>query len=103
MFIFDDGELIDREPVIVVRVIEIDQPRLRAANDAVASIFDSDAVNQQPMKRPVPRIERRAFKTGDFTESVVNRFGRQSRIQPHERFAQPVCQENLSVISTLCE
>ena len=35
VFVFDDGELIDGEPVVVVRIIEIDQPRLRAANGAV--------------------------------------------------------------------
>ena len=32
VFVFDDGELIDGEPVVVVWILEIDQPRLRAAN-----------------------------------------------------------------------
>ena len=103
MFVFDDGELIDGEPVVVVRIVEIDQPRLRAANGAIGSILDRDAVNQQPMKRPVPCIERRAFKSGDFTESVVNCFGRQSRIQSHQRFAQAGRQDHLSVVSALGE
>ena len=34
------------------------------------------AVNQKPMKRSVPHIECRAFKSDDFSECVVYRFGR---------------------------
>ena len=44
------------------------------------------------MKRPVPRIERRAFETGDFSGCVVERFDRQRWIQSDEPFAQPGCQ-----------
>ena len=80
---------------------EIDQPRLRTTNGSIGPILHCYAVNQQPMKHPVPVIERRAFKTGDFTESVVDRLGGQGRIQPHKRFAQSSCKQNLSIILTL--
>ena len=58
-------------------MVEINQLRLCAANRTICPILDGDAVNQQPVKRPVPHIERRAFKTDDFAERIVDRFGGQ--------------------------
>ena len=43
----DDGELVDRQPVIGVGVVEIDQPRVLAADGAVsAPYFDRHALDQ---------------------------------------------------------
>ena len=64
MLIFDDTELIDRKPVVFLWILEIDQPRLRVANGIIGAILHRDAVNQQPMKRPVPRIECRTLQDG---------------------------------------
>ena len=80
MFVFEDRELIHPESVVVVRLFQIDEESLGAANGSVGSILDSDAVYQQPMKRSIPRIERRAFKAVDFAQGVIDRFGGQSRI-----------------------
>ena len=46
VFILDDRELIDRQPIVIFRIVEIDQPRLRTANGTVGSILNRNAVNQ---------------------------------------------------------
>ena len=51
---FDDGELVDGEPVVVVGIVEIDDPRLRAGDRAVlAAVLDRDAIHQHPVHRAV--------------------------------------------------
>ena len=45
MLALNDGELIYREPVVVVRFVEIDQPHLDAANrTVVAPLLDRYAL-----------------------------------------------------------
>jgi len=79
-------ELVDGEPVVGVRVVEIDRPRRRAANAAAAvSILHADAFDEHLVKRAVARLERRAFGTGQLSERVPKRVRRQIGVEPRER------------------
>ena len=50
VLVLDDRELVDRQPVVVVRIVEVDHPRLRAADGAVLrAVLDRHAVHQQAM------------------------------------------------------
>ena len=50
----DDGELINRQPIVVLRPLEIDDLRLGAGNRAVGSgVFDIDAIDEHAMQRAV--------------------------------------------------
>lgn len=101
VLVLDNRELIDREPVVVLEIIEIDQPHLRPANRVPASILDRYTIDQRPVKHPVPRILRRPFKPGDFPERLLDRFRRQGGIQAHQRFTQPRRKNDFRIIFSL--
>src|SRR2546428_34774 len=44
-----DGELVDRQPVVVVWLVEVDRPRLRTGDRAIiAAVLDCDAIGEHP-------------------------------------------------------
>ena len=72
IFVFADGELVDREPAIGVRILEINNARLRAADRAVLrGVFDCDAVYEQAMEGAVAGFQRGACRVGELAECVV--------------------------------
>ena len=59
---FDDGKLIDRQPVVVLGPLEIDDLRLGTGNRPVQPrVFDIDAINEHTMQRTVADEQVRAL------------------------------------------
>jgi hypothetical protein len=51
---FSHGELVDREPVVVVWFVEIEHARLRPGNGAVrATVLDRHTIDKHPVHRAV--------------------------------------------------
>ena len=95
----DDGELVDRQPVVVLRVVEVDDARLRAGDRAVrAAVLDRDAVDEHPVEGAVALDQRRRVGRGQLAEGVVQRLGRQVGVEPGERLAQPPLQDHVAVV-----
>ena len=94
-----DGELIDREPVVVVRIVEIDHARLRAGDRAVlAAVFDRDAVHQHAMQSAITLDQRRRIELDQLAIGVFHRFRRQIGIQPGQRRLQAILQDNVTIV-----
>ena len=75
MLAFGDGELIDREPVVIVRIAEINEASLRAGDRAVlAAVLHRDAVHQHPMQSAVTLDQRRRIKLDQLAVGVFNCF-----------------------------
>jgi hypothetical protein len=53
------------------------------------------------MKRAVARLRRRPLHAEHLAEGVVERLGRQRRVEPRERLAQPLFEQDLPVVLTL--
>ena len=71
---FDDGELIDRQPVVLLGPVEIDDLRLGAGNRPVRSgVFDIDAVDQHAMQRAVAGEQVRRLDPQQFAVGVEDR------------------------------
>jgi hypothetical protein len=52
--VLDDGELVEREPVVVAKLLEVDQPSLVAADAAVlARDLDIHPLDKHPVQAPV--------------------------------------------------
>ena len=84
--VLEEGELVDGEPVVGVRIVEIDRPRRRAANAAAGvPILHADALDEHIVKSAVARLDRRAFGTGEPSERVPPRVRRQIGVEPRER------------------
>ena len=102
VLVLDDAELVDRQPVVVRRVVEVDHPRLRAADAALGvAVLDRHAIHQQAVQGAVARDELRAFGPRQLAEGIVQRLGGQRRVEPRERIAQALRQDDLPVVVAL--
>ena len=102
VLVLDDGELVDGQPVVVVGIVEVDHPRLRAADRAVGrAVLHRHAVHEQAMHRAVARRQLRAFGPRELAEGVVERLGGQTAVEPRQRVAQPLRQHDLAVVAAL--
>ena len=98
----DDSELVDRQPVVVGGVIEVEDGDLRTAKRAPSGpVLDRHAVHQHAVKRTVADFQRRAFRPGQLAEGVLQGFGRQGWIQPIQNVAQPRFQNDFAVVGSL--
>ncbi len=85
-----------------MRRVEIEHTRLRSSDGAVGHAeLDCHAIHEQVVEGSVADFQSRAFGAGELTESVLQRFGGQRRIEPRQRIAQPLRQHDLSVVLAL--
>jgi len=69
-----NGKLVDGEPVVVFRMIEIDDARLSAGDRAVlALVFDIDAVAEHSMEGAVALDERWRVGTRESAVGILDR------------------------------
>ena len=95
---FGDGELVDREPVVVVGALEVDHTRLRAGDRAVlAPVLDGDAVHQHAMKSAVAFDAAMAHRSHELPEGVLQRLARQVRVEGFKSAAQPGFENRVTV------
>ena len=85
----DDGELVHRQPVVRVGIVEIDQPDVIARDASiVAAIFDRHAIAQHAMKCAIVPDERRRVVSQHFAQCFFARVARNGRIQSRDGITQ---------------
>jgi hypothetical protein len=90
--------LIDRQPIVVLGLVEIDDLRLGAGNRAIRpGVFDIDAVDEHAMQRAVADERVRPFHQQHLAVSIEDRGRRQAWVQPGQRTMQPVLQDRVVV------
>ena len=86
---FNDGELVHRQPVVRVGIIEVDQPDVIARDASViTAILDRNTVAQHAMKRAIVADERRRIVSQHFAQRFFARVARNRGIQSRDRIAQ---------------
>ena len=99
--VFDDGELVDRQPVVIVRVVEIQDAHQVAAQRAVgAEVFHGHALDQHAVDGVVVGGQGRAVGAGQLAVGFVERGGGHARVETGERVAQATRQHDLGVVLT---
>jgi hypothetical protein len=92
------SELVYRQPVIVVRSVEVDYARLRSSDGAVvAAVLDGDAVDQHAMRGAVAFEERRPIHARELAEGVFQRLRWEIGVQTGECVAQAPLQHDVAV------
>ena len=81
MFVFSDGKLIDREPFIIVGVIEIDHLGLSAANGAIrTTVFYRYTIHQPAVYGAVTGIGSRPIWPHNLPEGIIEGFRGKFRV-----------------------
>ena len=98
VFVLADAELVDRQPVVGVRVREIDNDRLRAPDRAVLrGILDCDAIYEQAVEGAVAGFQGGACGAGQLAEGVVEGRAGELGVEVGEGVAQTLFQNDLVV------
>ena len=102
VLVLDHRELVDREPVVVVRVVEIDQPSLVARNGAVAvGDLHVQAVHDHAVKAPVFLDQGRRLHLLELGQNLLADRFRQLRVEPRQRRPQAAPQHDLAEVRPL--
>ena len=97
--VFGDGELADREPVVVGAIVEIDRDGLLALNPTVVSaVFDRHPVRQQPVEGAAARVRCRPFRAHQLAKGIVKRRSGKLGIESSQGIADPPFQRDIAII-----
>ncbi len=99
VFALDDGELVDRQPIVVRWVPVVEDGDMWPRRDTVGCpVLDRHAIHKQAVKDSVAGFQSRAFGAGDLAERVVQSLSGQTRVQPVQGVAQPFFQHDFGVV-----
>jgi len=101
--IFDDGELIDGGPIIVLRPIEIEEFDDVVNHAALFPVFDVDAVGDEFVKGAITFFEVGTGNAGEFADRVGDGFRGNFEIDSGEGFFEAAKQHNLGVFGPFSE
>ena len=97
--VLDHGELVDREPVVRVRFVEVQHANLSAANPAVrVDVLHGDAGDDHPMEVAVPGLQRHTGRAGQSAQGVIECVGGQVGIETGECGPQALAQHDRTVV-----
>ena len=103
MLVLDHGELVDREPVVAVRVVEIEYANLSAADPAFrVDVLHRHARDEHPMEVAVSGLQRRSGRVRQSADGVFERIVGNVGIEPGERGPQAAVQDDLAVVGAFC-
>lgn len=88
--VFDNGKLIDGGPIVVFRLLKVEEFDEVVNDSAFFAVFDVAAVGQKLVKLAVAFDEMRAGEAGEFADGVGDGLGRNSRIDAGKGFPQAV-------------
>ena len=99
VLVLDHRELVDREPVVARRVVEVEHANLSAADPPLrVDVLHRHPGDEHPMEVAVPGLQRRPGRSGQSAQGVFDRSVGQVRIEPGEGGSQPGRQHHLAVI-----
>ncbi len=94
---FDDGELVDGEPVVVVGLVEVNEPNEVIDAALVALVGDGDAVGEEFVEAAVVFDQVLAFAADDLAQGFIDRVGGNLGIEAGEGSAEAICEDDVAV------
>ena len=99
MPVLDHRELVDREPVVLIRVVEVEHANLSAANAAFLDILHRHPGDEHPVEVAVAGLQSGSGWLGQLALSVFERIVGKVGIQAHQRGPQAAVQNDLAIVS----
>ena len=104
MLALHHGELVHRQPVVVLGLLKIHQEDPVALDAAVGeAVLHRHAVHQPPVEGAVVGDQDRGLRPGDLAEGILPGLRRDSGVQPGQGLPQPLLEHHLAVILPLGE
>ncbi len=96
-----ESELVDRQPVVAVRLVEINQPHGPPSDLPVLTNLDRHAVDEMAVEAPVVEQGRGGVRAAKDADSLVDGGRAQGRIDPLQCRPKTPDQKNLAEVGTL--
>ena len=98
--VFHDSELAHREPVVVCRVVEVDDVDLVAAHHAArVAVLDIHTVHDHTVEGAVAGFQGGSLRAGQLAKGVVQGVSGKVGVEAGQGIAQPLRQDNVAVIA----
>ena len=102
VLVLDHGELVDRQPIVVGGIVEINHAGLCAAyRSVIGAVLNRHAVSHHAVKGAVASLQCRTFRAGQLAEGVLQRGGGKVWVEPCECITQSPRQQYLAIIGSL--
>ena len=99
--VLHDGELVDGQPDVVGRSVEVDDSGLRAPDAPAVAVLNGHAVDDHAMERPVAGLQRRPLGVSQPPNGVAERLARQIWVEPSQRLPQRRVQHHRAVVGSI--
>jgi hypothetical protein len=96
--VFNNGKLIDRQPIVVIEGFKINQPNFITLDTAFGAILDYDAIGKHFVKGVIVADQRRRIGARDLSSRIFQCFGRYIGIDSFERVFQSPPENHLAII-----
>ncbi len=104
MAILGDGKLIDRQPVVAVGIVKVNDACLRAGDGSIgAAIFHRDALGEHAMESAVAGFECCTGRISYAAEGILESVGGQVGVEARKGIPQTLCEYNFAVVGALGE
>ena len=95
--VFDNGELVDGEPVVVVGLVEVDEPDEVVYAAVIALVGDGDAVGEEFVEAAIVFDQVLAFAADDLAQGFVDGVGGNVGIEASEGSAEAIDEDDVAV------
>ncbi len=97
----NEGVLVDCQPVVVLRLVEVDQADGASADLPALTHLDRNAVGEVAVEAPVIEKRRGGVGTADDTDRLFDGGGPKGRVDPLQRRPQSAVEKDLAVVGAL--
>ena len=71
MLAFGDRELVDGEAIVVIRIVEVDEPDLVMNDATIGLVIDVDPIHEHPVKPPIVFEQIRRLGAKDASKCLI--------------------------------
>src|SRR5437763_1712615 len=102
MLPFDDRELVDGNEVVMLRMLELDEPNPITGNCAVGTpVLDFNAIDKHPVKCTIVSQERRGIRADGLLICLFASIGGNMRIKSGNGVSQPRIERDILICHSL--
>lgn len=100
--VFVDGELVDGEPVVLVGLLEVNQPDLVVDSAVAVLVGDGDAIGEKFVESAIIFDQVLAFAADDLAQGFVDGVGGNVGVDADEGSVEPLGEDDFAIAVAFC-